>query len=173
MALRSRLLATLAGLTTISLLVTRRAEAADAEIPLALDYDAAAGCANVDTFIEQVKHRAPEIRRAATDETAERVQVVLEALAPSPTRYRGTLTYPDADASSTRTFHGARCEDVANAVAVALALHAVETPPPHRERRRPRQSRSPPNQWKRPRRTPLARRFPCIMQPSTRRCSPR
>jgi hypothetical protein len=108
-------------------------------IPIQVEFDAPAGCADAEAFYAGLFARSDRARRAAPGEDSVRLGVRLTRVGP---KVRGELRVGDGREGDTRSVEGASCDEVVEVLSLtaALALHEAPhtaTPPPARPPPRP------------------------------------
>lgn len=114
-----------AAMVTIALLIapwlstSSRTRAAATEV--VVEYEAHAGCPDRATFVEAVGARAPDVRVVSAKPGVRTLRVRIVA---AGKKSRGTVDAVDANGASTtvRSLVGERCEDVAQALSIIVAL---------------------------------------------------
>jgi hypothetical protein len=113
----------LLAVSLLPVLVTRAA-AQDAQEPIRLAYRASNGCPDEASFVGRIRARTGRARIAHAGEAARTFTVVIEAGRPSS----GRVIVNGADqAEATRSVQADSCSDVADALALVVAL-AIEPP---------------------------------------------
>ena len=112
--------------STATLTVASTAPADDPQESIRLDYRAAYGCPDQATFVSKVRDRTRRARFVEPGAPARTFEVEMRA-APRP---RGTVAVDQGgDGKATRTFEADTCAEVADALALVVAL-AVDPPRP-------------------------------------------
>jgi hypothetical protein len=114
-------------------------------IPIQVEFDAPAGCADAEAFYAALFARSGGARRAASGEDSVRLGVRLTRVG---SKVRGELRVGDGE-SDLRTVEGASCDEVVEVLSLtaALALHEAPRlvqPPPARPPPRPAPAPPPP-----------------------------